>query len=54
MRITAVDPAVVEVPLKVPARGVHGTIPTQRSALVRVVTDEGILLSPGAVRSEGI
>lgn len=31
----------MEVPLKVPARSVHGTIPRQRSALVRVGTDAG-------------
>jgi muconate cycloisomerase len=42
MHITAIEPIVVEVPLRVPARSVHGTIPTQRSALVRVATDEGI------------
>jgi L-Ala-D/L-Glu epimerase / N-acetyl-D-glutamate racemase len=42
MRITAVDPIVVSVPLKVPARGVHGTITTQRSVLVRVATTDGL------------
>jgi len=41
MRITAVEPIVVAVPLKVPARSVHGAIATQRSALVRVTTDAG-------------
>ncbi len=42
MRVTAVEPVVVGIPLKVPARGVHGTIATQRSALVRVAAGEGI------------
>ena len=41
MRITAVEPIVVAVPLKVLARSVHGAIATQRSALVRVTTDTG-------------
>jgi L-Ala-D/L-Glu epimerase len=42
MRIVAIDPVVVEVPLKTPARGVHGTIRTQRSVLVRVTTDSTV------------
>lgn len=42
MRIVAIDPAVVEVPLATPARGVHGTIGTQRSALVRVTSDAAL------------
>ena len=42
MRIIEIDPVVVEVPLKTPARGVHGTIRTQRSALVRVATDSAV------------
>jgi muconate cycloisomerase len=41
MRITAIEPIVVAVPVKVPARSVHGAIATQRSALVRVTTDAG-------------
>jgi muconate cycloisomerase len=41
MRITAVEPIVVAVPLKVLARSVHGAIATQRSALVRVTTNAG-------------
>ena len=41
MRITEVDPVVVSVPLKIPVRGVHGTIATQRSVLVRVATAGG-------------
>src|SRR5207237_9552860 len=39
--ITAVEPFVVEVPMKAPTHGVHGTVSTQRSALVRVVSDQG-------------
>ena len=42
MRISTVEPVLVEVPLKVPARSVHGLIATQRSALVRVATDAGL------------
>jgi muconate cycloisomerase len=42
MRITAVDPIVVSVPLKVPVRGVHGTVTTQRSVVVRVATADGV------------
>jgi len=42
MRITEVDPVVVSVPLKIPVRGVHGTIATQRSVLVRVATADGV------------
>jgi muconate cycloisomerase len=39
--IAAVEPVVVEVPMKAPTHGVHGTVSTQRSALVRVVSDQG-------------
>ena len=42
MRISTIEPVLVEVPLNVPARSVHGLIATQRSALVRVATDAGI------------
>lgn len=42
MRITAVDPVVVAVPLKAPVRGVHGTVASQRSVLVRVATADGV------------
>jgi muconate cycloisomerase len=42
MRIVAIEPIVVEVPLKTPAHGVHGTIRSQRSALVRVATDSAV------------
>jgi len=31
----------VEIPMKAPTHGVHGTVSTQRSALVRVVSDQG-------------
>jgi len=39
--IAAVEPVVVEVPMKAPTHGVHGTVSTQRSVLVRVVSDQG-------------
>jgi L-alanine-DL-glutamate epimerase-like enolase superfamily enzyme len=39
--IALVDAFVVEVPMKAPTRGVHGTVSSQRSALVRVVSDQG-------------
>jgi muconate cycloisomerase len=39
--IAVVEPVVVEVPMKAPTHGVHGTVSTQRSALVRVVSDQG-------------
>ena len=39
--IATVDAVVVEVPMKAPTHGVHGTVSTQRSALVRVVSDQG-------------
>jgi muconate cycloisomerase len=39
--IEVVEPVVVEVPMKAPTHGVHGTVSTQRSALVRVVSDQG-------------
>ncbi len=42
MRITAVEPCIVEVPLRRPVRGVHGVTAVQRSVLVRVVTGEGL------------
>jgi muconate cycloisomerase len=40
-RIASVEAVVVEVPMKAPTHGVHGTVSTQRSALVRVVSDQG-------------
>jgi L-alanine-DL-glutamate epimerase-like enolase superfamily enzyme len=39
--ISVVEPVVVEVPMKTATHGVHGTVSTQRSALVRVVSDQG-------------
>jgi L-alanine-DL-glutamate epimerase-like enolase superfamily enzyme len=42
LRVTAVEPMVVEVPLRAPVRGVHGTVAAQRSVLVRVATAEGL------------
>src|SRR5206468_2252309 len=40
-RIATIEPVLVEVPMKAPTHGVHGTVSTQRSALVRVVSDQG-------------
>jgi L-alanine-DL-glutamate epimerase-like enolase superfamily enzyme len=42
MRIVAIEPVLVDVPLATPVRGVHGTTSVQRSVLARVTTDEGI------------
>jgi len=39
MRITAVEPILVDVPLKTPVHGVHGIAAVQRSVLVRVAAD---------------
>ena len=39
--ITAVEPMLVAVPLNAPTHGVHGIVTTQRSALVRIVSDDG-------------
>ena len=39
--IARVDAFLVEVPMKSATHGVHGTVSTQRSALVRVVSDQG-------------
>lgn len=41
MRIAAIEPILVAVPLRSPASGVHGTTAVQRSVLVRVTTDAG-------------
>jgi len=41
MRISLIEPILVEVPLRKPVRGVHGETSVQRSILVRVATDEG-------------
>lgn len=42
MRITAIEPVLVAVPLRAPVRGVHGTTTVQRSVLVRVAGDDGV------------
>jgi muconate cycloisomerase len=39
--VAVVEPTVVEVPMKAPTHGVHGTVSTQRSVLVRVTSDQG-------------
>lgn len=41
MRIVSVEPIVVDVPMRQPVKGVHGTTAVQRSVLVRVVADSG-------------
>src|SRR2546426_7312925 len=41
MRIAAVEPIVVDVPLRTPVHGVHGVTAVQRSLLVRVETETG-------------
>ena len=42
VRITAVEPMLVDVPLRAPVHGVHGIAAVQRSVLVRVATDAGV------------
>jgi len=42
MRIVAVEPCIVEVPLRRPVRGVHGVTAVQRSLLVRVAAGDGL------------
>jgi L-Ala-D/L-Glu epimerase len=42
VRITAVEPILVDVPLKTPVHGVHGIAAVQRSLLVRLATDGGV------------
>ncbi|HEX2437226.1 MAG TPA: enolase C-terminal domain-like protein [Methylomirabilota bacterium] len=41
MRITAIEPMLVRVPLREPVHGVHGLTSQQESVLVRVTTDAG-------------
>jgi muconate cycloisomerase len=41
MRIVALEPCIVEVPLRRPVRGVHGVTAVQRSVLVRVAAGDG-------------
>jgi L-alanine-DL-glutamate epimerase-like enolase superfamily enzyme len=43
MRVTAVEPIIVEVPTREPVKGVHGVTRTQRSVLVRLATDRDIV-----------
>jgi L-alanine-DL-glutamate epimerase-like enolase superfamily enzyme len=42
VRITAIEPILVDVPLRAPVHGVHGIAAVQRSVLVRVATDTGV------------
>ena len=42
MRITSVEPILVDVPMRAPVHGVHGTTSVQRSVLARVITDAGV------------
>jgi len=42
MRIALIEAILVDVPLRTPVIGVHGTTAVQRSALVRVATDAGV------------
>ena len=42
VRITAVEPILVDVPLRAPVHGVHGIASVQRSLIVRVATDAGV------------
>lgn len=41
-RIVAIEPILVDVPLREPVHGVHGVTTVQRSALVRVTSDDGV------------
>jgi L-Ala-D/L-Glu epimerase / N-acetyl-D-glutamate racemase len=41
LRIAGIEPVLVDVPLREPVHGVHGVTSVQRSALVRVTSDEG-------------
>jgi muconate cycloisomerase len=42
MRVTAVEPVLVEIPLRQPVKGVHGVTAVQKSVVVRLATDAGI------------
>jgi len=42
MRIIAVEPCIVEVPLRRPVKGVHGVTAVQRSVIVRVAANSGV------------
>src|SRR5215470_5032004 len=41
MKITTLEPILVNVPLRAPVSGVHGVTTIQQSVLVRVATDAG-------------
>ena len=41
MRVVSIEPILVDVPLREPVHGVHGTTAVQRSVLVRVAADSG-------------
>jgi muconate cycloisomerase len=43
MRITAVEPIIVDIPTRDPVMGVHGVTRAQRSVLVRLGTDRGLM-----------
>src|SRR5271169_7246381 len=42
MRIVAIEPMIVEVPMRTPVKGVHGVTRAQRSVLVRIATDADV------------
>jgi L-alanine-DL-glutamate epimerase-like enolase superfamily enzyme len=42
MRIVAIEPMIVEVPMRTPVKGVHGVTRAQRSVLVRITTDADV------------
>ena len=42
LRIAGIEPILVDVPLREPVHGVHGTTSVQRSVLVRVTSDAGL------------
>lgn len=43
MRIAAVEPIIVDIPTRDPVKGVHGVTRAQRSVLVRLTTDRGLV-----------
>ena len=42
VRITGIEPILVDVPLREPVQGVHGVTAVQRSVLVRITSDAGL------------
>lgn len=42
MRISAIEPIIIEVPTRAPVVGVHGITRAQRSVLVRIGTEDGV------------